>query len=77
MGQSDKPASGYENEVLIEDVRQFLDSLGIRRASLVGWSMGGNELTGMATRYSERVEKLVYLDAAYDRSDTAAELPAP
>ncbi len=71
VGQSDKPASGYENEVLVEDIRQFLDSLGIRRASLVGWSMGGNELTGVAARYPERVEKLVYLDAAYDRSDTA------
>jgi pimeloyl-ACP methyl ester carboxylesterase len=71
VGQSDKPASGYENEVLVEDIRQFLDSLGVPRASLVGWSMGGNELTGVATRYPERVEKLVYLDAAYDRSDTA------
>lgn len=71
VGQSDKPVSGYENEVLVEDIRQFLDSLGIRRATLVGWSMGGNELTGVATRYPERVDKLVYLDAAYDRTDSA------
>ncbi len=71
VGQSDKPASGYENDVLVEDIRQFLDSLGVQRASLVGWSMGGNELTGFAARYPERVGKLVYLDAAYDRSDSS------
>jgi pimeloyl-ACP methyl ester carboxylesterase len=46
-----------------------MDALGIARADLVGWSMGGNELTGMANRYPERVRSLIYFDGAYDTSD--------
>src|SRR5678815_340407 len=43
-GQSDHPPTGpYDNETLVEDLRQLLDSLGIKRAVLGGWSMGGNE----------------------------------
>src|SRR5207248_990861 len=36
--------------------------------SLIGHSMAGDELTLFATRYPDRVAKLVYLDAAYDRT---------
>jgi pimeloyl-ACP methyl ester carboxylesterase len=58
----------YDAATLTEDLRQLLDQLGIQRASLIGWSMGGNEITAFAGRYPERVEKLVYLDAGYDWS---------
>jgi pimeloyl-ACP methyl ester carboxylesterase len=30
--------------------------------------MAGDELTVFATRYPQRIAKLVYLDAAYDRT---------
>jgi pimeloyl-ACP methyl ester carboxylesterase len=68
VGQSDKPADGYDTRTRIEDIRQFLDTLGIRKVSLIGHSMAGDELTLFATRYPDRVAKLVYLDAAYDRT---------
>jgi pimeloyl-ACP methyl ester carboxylesterase len=58
----------FDAATLTEDLRQLLDHLGIQRASLVGWSMGGNEITAFAGRYPERVGKLVYLDAGYDWS---------
>jgi pimeloyl-ACP methyl ester carboxylesterase len=48
------------------DVGTVLDSLGIQRASLVGHSIGGAEITRFAARRPERVEKLVYLDSAHD-----------
>ena len=51
---------------LTDDIRTVLDSLGIRRASLVGHSIAGAEITRFAARWPDRVEKLVYLDSAHD-----------
>lgn len=59
----------YDGPTLAEDLRQLMDSLGIARAVLVGWSMGGNEITRLATTEPGRVERLVYLDAGYDWSE--------
>jgi len=68
VGESDKPADGYDASTRVEDIRQFLETLGIRKVCLIGHSMAGDELTLFATRYPDRVTKLVYLDAAYDRT---------
>lgn len=70
-GHSDAPAGPYDSEALVGDLRHLLDSLGIRRASLLGWSMGGDEITEFAGRYPERVDKLIYLEGGYDWSDPA------
>jgi pimeloyl-ACP methyl ester carboxylesterase len=67
-GQSDKPESGYDTATLVEDIRQFLDALKIDRAVLIGHSLAGDELTRFAAIHGQRVIKLVYLDAAYDRA---------
>jgi pimeloyl-ACP methyl ester carboxylesterase len=56
----------YVLDSLAADIRTVLDSLGIRRASLVGHSIAGAEITRFAARWPDRVEKLVYLDAAHD-----------
>ena len=58
----------FDGDTLTQDMRGLLDKLGIQRASFIGWSMGGNEITEFAGRYPERVSKLVYLDAGYDWS---------
>jgi non-heme chloroperoxidase len=68
VGESAKPAGGYDTSTRVEDIRQFLDALSIREVSLIGHSMAGDELTLFATRYPNRVAKLIYLDAAYDRT---------
>ncbi|UCG86204.1 MAG: alpha/beta hydrolase [Gemmatimonadota bacterium] len=70
-GQSDAPADPYDNATLVEDLRELLDSLGIAQANLLGWSMGGNEITEFAGKYPDRTIKLVYLEAGYDWSDVA------
>jgi pimeloyl-ACP methyl ester carboxylesterase len=56
----------YDVGTLVEDIRQFLDSLGWRQAVLVGHSMAGSEMVRFAALYPERVSRLVFLDAAYD-----------
>lgn len=67
-GRSEIPESGYGLDTLVADLRGFMDALGIQRAHLVGHSLAGAELTRFAAQHPDRVGKLVYLDAAYDRS---------
>lgn len=71
-GESDKPRTGYDVNTRVEDVRRFFDVLGITKVTLIGHSVAGDELTAFASAYPARVDKVVYLDAAYDRSKTAA-----
>jgi pimeloyl-ACP methyl ester carboxylesterase len=61
----------YDTATLTEDLRGLMDALGISKAHLAGWSMGGNEITAMAGTHPERVDRIVYLDAAYDWADPA------
>src|SRR5262245_41077828 len=70
-GHSDAPTGPYGSDVLVGDLRELLDNLGIGHVSLLGWSMGGDEITEFAGRYPERVEKLIYLEGGYDWSDPA------
>ena len=55
-------------DVLVEDIRGWLDELGLERVVLVGHSMAGNEITRFAALYPDRVDQLIYLDATYDYS---------
>lgn len=71
FGESDKPASGYDTDTRVQDIRQFLDDRHVGRVILIGHSMAGEEMTAFAARYPDRVAKLVYLDAAVDRKPEA------
>lgn len=70
-GQSEAPVGPYDSNALVGDLVHLLDNLKIERASFLGWSMGGNEVTEFAGRYPDRVEKIVYLEGGYDWSDPA------
>ena len=67
-GESDHPETGYDVDTLTEDIRQFLDVLGIEKVILVGHSMANVELSHFSALYPERVLKLIFLDAAYERN---------
>lgn len=68
FGASSQPAAGYDVESRVADDVAVLDSLRLGKVSLVGHSVAGDELTGLAARYPVRVDRLIYLDAAYDRT---------
>lgn len=68
-GRSDKPETGYDISTLVDDIRQFLELMGIKRVTLVGHSLAGDEMTQFAGSYPDRLHKLIYLDAAYDHSE--------
>ena len=66
-GESDHPEAGYDIDTLTEDVLQFMDALEIEKVILAGHSMANVELSHFNALYSERVLKLIFLDAAYNR----------
>ncbi len=65
------PVGPFDTGTLVEDLRQLLNSLDIQQANLLGWSMGGNEITAFAGLYPDRTLKLIYLEAGYDWSNPA------
>jgi len=67
FGKSDAPQDAYDLQLLIDDIVSFLDILGISQVSLIGHSLAGNEMTLLASRFPEKVKKIVYLDAAFSR----------
>lgn len=67
FGASTLPKDGYDLATLAEDIKIVLDSLRLDAAILVGHSLGGDEMTKFARLFPERVEALIYLEAAYDR----------
>jgi pimeloyl-ACP methyl ester carboxylesterase len=72
QGESDYPESGYDVDTLTDDILIFLNALNIDKVILAGHSMAGMELSHFAVTYPEKVTKLIYLDAAYDRRDLSA-----
>ncbi len=67
-GRSDAKGP-FDTTTRTEDLRGLMDSLGIAKAHLAGWSMGGNDITAMAGSHPERVDHIVYLEGAYDWGD--------
>jgi len=59
----------YDVATLTQDLLELMDALGIAKAALVGHSAGGNEVTEMASLHPERVDRVVYLDAAHNYAD--------
>lgn len=70
-GESDHPETGYDVDTLTQDIRQFLDALGIEKVILAGHSMANVELSHISALYPDRVLKLIFLDAAYDRNSVS------
>jgi non-heme chloroperoxidase len=67
-GASDHPAPTDENysaDRLGDDVLCVMDQLKMKRPVLVGWSVGGEELSSVGSRFPGKVAALVYLDAGY------------
>src|SRR5258708_2682341 len=64
-GRSDAKGP-FDTTTRTADLGGLMDNLGIAKAHLAGWSLGGNDITAMAGIHPERVESIVYLEGAYD-----------
>lgn len=72
-GLSDAPAetAAYSQPTSIEDLRQLLDLLRIRRTALAGLSMGGNIALNFALKHPGRVSALIVADTGAGSDDHA------
>ncbi len=62
FGYSERPADvRYGVDAWIAHAVGFLDALGIKKADIVGNSMGGRVALGIADRHAERVRRLVLM----------------
>lgn len=52
----------FNYEVMADDVVQFMDDESITNAHILGHSMGGKVAMNLATRYPDRVDKLIVVD---------------
>jgi 3-oxoadipate enol-lactonase len=59
VGGSDKPAGGYSIQQFSDDAAGLLRSIGVSRAHVVGYSMGGRVAQDFAARYPDLVQSLV------------------
>jgi pimeloyl-ACP methyl ester carboxylesterase len=62
-GFSTREPLDYGFPLFVEQIRAFLDHLGIERAHLVGHSMGGGTAIVFCVQYRSRVDRLVLADA--------------
>ena len=63
-GESESPADGYSIPQFSDDAIGLLDHLGIERAHLLGYSMGGRVAQDIAARYPARIGAIVLAASA-------------
>jgi len=64
FGQSDWAYGGYDFDTLASDLNELMESLDLKSATLVGFSMGSGEVARFLARYgSGRVAKAVLISA--------------
>jgi pimeloyl-ACP methyl ester carboxylesterase len=64
FGKSDKPDASYDLAWLRDRILAFMDARGIRRASLIGGSLGGQLALMVAMERPECVDKLVLMGSS-------------
>jgi pimeloyl-ACP methyl ester carboxylesterase len=64
FGYSTREPMDYGYPLYCRQLLKFMDALGIRKASLIGQSMGGGTIVQFANVHRDRVEKVILVDAA-------------
>ncbi|WP_110992045.1 alpha/beta fold hydrolase [Pseudomonas sichuanensis] len=64
FGRSSQPWSGYDYDTFADDIAQLIEHLDLREVTLVGFSMGGGDVSRYIARHgSARIAGLVLLGA--------------
>ena len=64
-GDSERPETGYETDLVTRDVVTAMDAVGIGRAVVVGHSWGGAIATTLAAEYPMRAAAVVVIDGGF------------
>ncbi|MGR3572796.1 alpha/beta fold hydrolase [Brevirhabdus sp.] len=54
FGRSGQPFSGYDYDTMADDLAQVMDALGVKDATIAGFSMGGGEVARYMSRHGGR-----------------------
>ncbi|MBP2831048.1 alpha/beta hydrolase [Aquimarina sp. U1-2] len=65
FGYSDKPTIPYRGATLVEFLNEFMNQKGIKKATLIGNSMGGWVSALFAVTHSEKLDKLILVNPAF------------
>lgn len=71
FGESDRPAAGYDIEMVAADAAAVLDALGIARAAVVGHSFGSFVARRLALAFPARVSHLVLIGTGVEPANPA------
>jgi pimeloyl-ACP methyl ester carboxylesterase len=63
LGDSSRPATGYDKKTVANDIRELVKSLGYEKIDLVGHDIGLMVAYAYAAQYPNEVEKLALLEA--------------
>lgn len=63
VGESDKPAGGYDKKTMATDIHELVKSLGYKSIKLAGHDIGLMVAYAYAAQYGSEVKKLALLDA--------------
>jgi len=75
IGGSTDDGQPFDITNLADDAARVIEILGIERASVMGWSMGGFIAQAFAVKYRDRIQKLVLLST--DPGGIEADLASP
>jgi pimeloyl-ACP methyl ester carboxylesterase/DNA-binding CsgD family transcriptional regulator len=74
-GMSDRVMEAMSIDQRIDDIRAVMDTAGVERASLLGFSEGGTMAAVFAARYPRRVDKLVLLGSHAGKVSGSPDFP--
>jgi|WetSurMetagenome_2_1015567.scaffolds.fasta_scaffold18655_3 3-oxoadipate enol-lactonase len=69
IGKSDKPKGPYRAKMMADDTIGLMDHLGIKKAHILGCSMGGGIAQELVLKYPDRVNKLILASTSALRND--------
>ncbi|MEO8402105.1 MAG: alpha/beta fold hydrolase [Gammaproteobacteria bacterium] len=59
VGKSDQPDIPYSIEMMADDVAGLMEALQVKKAHLIGYSMGGQIAAKFAVKYPDKINKMI------------------
>jgi len=68
-GKSDRPKIIYTMEIFADDIKGLMDYLKIKKAHIIGWSLGGMIVQNFVLKHPEYANKVVLINTNYGTPD--------